>query len=200
LGAEGYGDSIVALDPSDLHVRSSISAAVAGVDDSDVGGAVMLQGDRGYVEGKSGYLYLIDWRRGKLLGRYDLKPFARNGGGIGTPTGDGSGIAVTSGTLANPWDDKHSTNDAGGDLVGLDMALHERYRLHSGYPIQGYAAFVRGVGFAALDQQLVAFESTTGAILWKGVLDDLTYASPTVVPSGVYEITNSGTVFAFGLP
>lgn len=200
LGAAGYGDSAVVLDPRTLQPRLHFSAAVPGVDDSDVGGAVMARDGRDYFEGKSGYLYVLDRKSGRLLKRFDFKPFARNGGGIGSPTGDENVVVASSGYIGNPWDKQHSSSDAGGDLVGFDRNLSVRFRLHSGYPIQGYAAFVPGVGFTALDQRLVAFDAKTGAILWNGPLDDLAYASPTVVPSGVYIVSNAGTVFAYGLP
>jgi hypothetical protein len=200
LGRDGFGDAIVALRARDLQVLWKVSAFVPNVDDSDVGGGVMLLDGRGYVVGKSGYLYVIEHKTGGLLARFDLKPFARNGGSIGTPTSDGNSIVVSTGELHSPWDNEHSMSSAGGDLIGLDAATHERYRLHSGYAVQGYAAFVRGIGFAALDRSLVAFDSTTGATLWKGALDDTAYASPTAVPSGVYEVTSRGTVFAYGLP
>lgn len=200
LGRTGYGDSIVALDTRDLRVRWKVSAFVPGVDDSDVGGGFMLLGNRGYIAGKSGYLYVIDTVTGRLTARFDLKPYARNGGSIGTPTTDGDVIVISSGELHNPWEDTRSMTNAGGDLVALDAAAHERYRLHSDYAIHGYAAFVHGVGFAALDRYLVGFDSRSGAILWKAPIDDVAYPSPIVVPSGVYQVTNAGTVFAYGFP
>jgi outer membrane protein assembly factor BamB len=57
---------------------------------------------------------------------------------------------------------------------------------------------VPGVGFIALDRHLVGFDAATGEELWSAELGDLAYASPVVVPSGVYAVTNSGDVFAFG--
>ena len=200
LGRDRFGDAIVAIDPATMHVSWKVSAFYPGVDDSDVGGGFMMLNGRGYVVGKSGYLYQIDQHTGKLIDRFDLKPFARNGGSIGTPTSDGNTIVVSSGELNSPWDDKRSVETAEADLVGLDADLKEHYRIHSGYAVHGYAAFVPGIGFAALDRSLLAFDSTNGAILWRGPLDATAYASPTIVPSGLYEVTNSGTVFAYGLP
>ena len=200
LGHDRYGDAIVAIDPETMHVFWKVSAFYPGVDDSDVGGGFMMLDGRGYVIGKTGYLYVVDQQSGKLLNRFDLKPWARNGGSIGTPTSDGNTIVVSSGELNSPWDEKRSLETAQADLIGLDAGLKEHYRIHSGYAVHGYAAFVRGIGFAALDRSLVAFDSSTGAILWRGPLDDTAYASPTIVPSGLYEVTNDGTVFAYGLP
>lgn len=200
LGGNGFGDAIVDLDPHDLHLIWHLPTAVPGVDDSDVGGGVTLIGDRAYVAGKSGYFYVMDRHTGKLVTRFDLAPYARNAGSIGTPTGDGDTIVITTGYLHNPWSAPFSLQTAGGDLVAYDRDLHERYRIHSQNTVVGYAAFVPGVGFTAQDRRLTAFDSITGAVLWRGVLDDTAYASPTVVPSGVYEVTNRGTVFAYGLP
>ncbi len=198
FGSDQYADSIVALDPRDLHLLWHVLDYVPGVDDSGVGGGVMILGNRGYAAGKTGYLYAVDRQTGRSIARFDLKPYQRNGGAIGTPTGDGNIVMSTTGELTNPW--TNSWEMAGGDLVALDLDLHERYRLHSNYAIHGHASFVRGVGFTALDRRLVAFDAGNGAILWRGVLDDVAYASPAVVPSGVYIVTNSGTVFAYGLP
>jgi outer membrane protein assembly factor BamB len=198
FGSDQYGDSIVGLDPRDLHLLWHVLDYVPGVDDSGVGGGVLILGDRGYAAGKTGYVYAVDRKAGKSLGRFDLKPYQRNGGPIGTPTSDGKIVMITTGELTSPW--TNSFEMAGGDMVALDLDLHERYRLHSNYAIHGHASFVRGVGFTTLDRRLVAFDAGNGTILWRGPLDDVAYASPAVVPSGVYIVTNSGTVFAYGLP
>jgi outer membrane protein assembly factor BamB len=198
LGGDLYGDSIVGLDPHDLHLLWHVLDFVPGVDDSGVGGGVMILGNHAYAAGKTGYFYRVDRTTGKSTGRFDLKPWARNGGSKGTPTGDGTFVMISSGELTNPW--TNSWERAGGDMVALDLDFHERYRLRSNYAIHGHASFVRGVGFTALDRRLVAFDSQNGTILWRGVLDDVAYASPAIVPSGVYIVTNSGSVFAYGLP
>jgi outer membrane protein assembly factor BamB len=200
LGKADYGDGIVALGAPDLHLAWHVPAFVPNVDDSDVGGGVMLLGTRAYVAGKSGYLYVIDRTTGTLVKRFDLNPYARNGGSIGTPTGDGRIVVVSTGYLTNPWDPPKTVETAGGDLVAYDLDFHERYRVHMDYTVMGYAAFVPGVGFTAQDRRLIAFDSETGTVLWSALLDDTAYASPAVVPSGLYEVTNSGTVFAYGMP
>lgn len=201
LGGNRFGDAIVNLDPAILHLNWHFPTFVPGVDDSDVGGGVMLLGDRGYVAGKSGYFYVLDRRTGHQTSRFDLRPYARNAGSIGTPTGDGTTIIIiTTGYLNNPWNSPYSLETAGGDLIAFDLDMHERFRIHSENVVVGYAAFVPGVGFTAQDRRLVAFDSATGDVLWRGLLDDFSYASPTVVPSGVYQVTNSGTVFAYSLP
>lgn len=194
LGAAAYGDSIVALTP-DLRLVWHASAAVPGVDDSDVGGGVALVGSRAYVAGKSGYLYELERGSGRILARRDLAPFARNGGSIGTPTGDGTVVLISGGNEKNP-DLVGST--AGSLLTAFDLAGRVRYRLHSNAVVNGYAAFVPGVGFTVLDRQLVAFDAASGEQLWSADVGAYAYASPVVVPSGVYAATDAGDVFAFG--
>jgi len=198
FGSDLYGDSIVGLDPRDLHLLWHVLDYVPGVDDDGVGGGVLIVGNRGYAAGKTGYFYAVDRNAGKLIGRLDLKPYQRNGGSIGTPTSDGRIVMITTGELTSPW--TNSFEMAGGDMVALDLDLHERYRLHSNYAIHGHASFVPGVGFTALDRRLVAFDSANGTVLWRGRLDDVAYASPAVVSSGVYIVSNSGIVYAYGLP
>lgn len=193
LGAAAYGDSIVALRP-DLRMVWHASAAVPGVDDSDVGGGVALIGPRAYVAGKSGYLYELERASGRVLARRDLAPFARNGGSIGTPTGDGTVLLISGG---NERDPDLVGSAAGSVLTGFDRTGRVLYRLHSASVVNGYAAFVPGVGFAVLDRQLVAFDAANGAKLWAADVGEYAYASPVVVPSGVYAVTNAGDVFAF---
>ncbi len=195
LGAAAYGDSIVALTPA-LKLVWHASAAVPGVDDSDVGGGVALAGSRAYVAGKSGYLYELDRASGRVVARRDLSPFARNGGSIGTPTGDGTVVLISGGNEKDP--DAVGTVTAGSVITAFDPAGRVRYKLHSRSVVNGYAAFVPGVGFAVLDRQLVAFDAAGGERLWSADLGEYAYASPVVVPSGVYAATNAGDVFAFG--
>lgn len=199
LGGADAGDSIVALSP-DLKLRWSVSAFFPGVDDSDVGGGVNVAGKHAYVAGKNGFLYELDRGTGATVRRTDLKPWARNGGSIGTPTGDGDTLVISTGELTNPWAETASAMTAGADLVGFDREGRERFRLHSGFAVKGYAAFVPGVGFAALDRDLVGFDSRDGRRLWSASIGDFAYPSPVVVPSGVYVANNNGGVFAFGLP
>lgn len=83
------------------------------VQDSDVGGGVAIVGGRAYVAGKSGYFYTLDRGDGRVLERHDLNPFARNGGSIGTPPGDGTVLLIGSGPKRNP--------DSAGDSAGSVM-------------------------------------------------------------------------------
>jgi polyvinyl alcohol dehydrogenase (cytochrome) len=194
LGAAAYGDSIVALTPS-LRMLWHASAAVPGVDDSDVGGGVVLAGPRAYVAGKSGYLYELERASGRIAARRDLAPWARNGGSIGTPTGDGTMLAISGGEQRNP---DVAGSEAGSVVTAFDPRGRVLYQLHSKSVVSGYAAFVPGLGFLVLDRELVAFDATSGERRWSAGLGDFAYASPVVVPSGVYAVSNAGDVFAFG--
>jgi outer membrane protein assembly factor BamB len=192
--AVGYGDSIVALSPS-LRLRWHASARVPGVEDSDVGGGVVLDGERAHVAGKSGYLYDLDTRSGEIVRRIDLAPWARNGGSIGTPTGDGTVLVVSGGEKSDPA----RPSAPGCVITAFDKAGRALYHMETDNPVTGYAAFVPGVGFIVLDRRLVAFDARTGEVLWDSPLGDLGYASPVVVPSGLYAVNNVGDVFAFEL-
>jgi hypothetical protein len=194
LGGGDGGDSIVALSRS-LKTVWQTSAKVDGVDDSDVGGGVALAGRYAYVAGKSGYLYQLERANGRIVRRTDLAPWGRNAGSIGTPTGDGSVLVISGGEYSNP----EAPRTPGCIITGWGPDGTERYRFTSAYPVHGYAAFVTGVGFLALDRAIVAFDARTGDKLWSQELGDTSYASPVVVPSGVYVVTNGGDVNAFGL-
>ena len=188
------GDSIVALSRS-LKTVWQTSAKVEGLKDSDVGGGVALAGRYAYVAGKSGYLYKLDRSNGQILRRTDLMPWERDAGSIGTPTGDGSVLVISGGEYSDP----DGRRTPGCIITGWDPDGSARYRFTSTYPVHGYAAFVTGVGFIMLDRQIVAFDARTGEQLWSEEMADFSYASPIVVPSGVYAVTNPGDVHAFGL-
>jgi len=190
-----YGDSIVALTP-DLRMRWHVSTRAPGIEDSDVGGGVAVLGQHAYVSSKRGYFYELDRTNGRVRARDDSEPFARNGGGIATPTGDGTVLLVSGGEKSD------SAKDAEPGAVvtafGLDGAV--KYRMESERPLTRYAAFVAGVGFIALDRRLIAFDAASGATLWSAPLGDFAYAAPVVVSSGVCAANDAGDVFAFAPP
>jgi len=66
--------------------------------------------------------------------------------------------------------------------------------------IPGSAAVVPGVAFVSMNGALYALSIGTGATLWSYSYGADTYASPAIVPSGVYVADASGRVYAFGLP
>ena len=151
-----------------------------------------------YVAGKSGLLSALDPNTGLVSWTYDFKPYARNGGGIGTPTGDGTMIMVSGGKVT-------AGTPPGCTIGAFDLAGTPLYMLHAADEVTGAAAFVPGIGFLGLDQALVAFDSYTGATLWTSPnLGATMHASPAVVRSGVYIATLKGIITVFspnaGLP
>jgi polyvinyl alcohol dehydrogenase (cytochrome) len=193
-GAE-YGDSVVAL-TRDLRLLWRVSTRMPGVNDSDVGGGVALHGGRTYVAAKNGYLYAIDRTNGRVLRKTDLAPWGREAGSTGTPTGDGTMVIISGGEHTNPEVDPKGADSI---VAAFDHDGRELYRLTSATVVAGYAAFVPGIGFMALDRRLVAFDARTGAELWSADLGEPAYPSPVVVASGVYVVNNIGDVQAFGL-
>jgi len=145
---------------------------------------------------KSGIFYAVDRASGNVAWSRNLHPWIPSGGAIGTATGDGTMILVTGGELSDP-----SLHDPPGCTVSaFDLAGTSLYTFQANYVVKGYAAFVPGLGFIGLDHTLVAFDAHTGAkLLSSGDLGANLYASPAIVPSGVYTATFAGDVMAFSL-
>jgi outer membrane protein assembly factor BamB len=192
--ASSFGDAVVSLAPSSLATNWLAHAYDPSGYDEDVGGAVNVAGAQAYVATKSGIFYAVDRASGNVAWSRNLHPWIPGGGAIGTATGDGTMILATGGELSDP-----SANDPPGCTVSaFDLAGNPLYTLSAGYVVRGYAAFVPGIGFIGLDRALVAFDARTGARLWSsGDLGADMYASPAVVPSGVYAATFAGDVTAF---
>ncbi len=66
-------------------------------------------------------------------------------------------------------------------------------------PISGSASINDGIVYTPLDKSFVALDLATGAVLWQYANGFAAYASPAVVPSGVYFANNGGQVFAFAV-
>jgi outer membrane protein assembly factor BamB len=170
--------------------------------DTDVGGGLMIRNGVGYVETKSGTDYALNLATGASLWHStnpELMPYTPGAGSIGTPTGDGNMVIFSSGEL-------NSTPTSGSNMVAYSLNSdgtpnNALYALTSQQAVQsGYVAFVPGIGISALDQNMIAFDSTTGQRLWTSpqTADDF-YASPAVVPSGIYNADMSGNVYAYQL-
>ncbi|MDE2571384.1 MAG: PQQ-binding-like beta-propeller repeat protein, partial [bacterium] len=216
-GAQTYQDSVLALEPSTLTLSVQVGGATTydgASEDEDVGGGQLIWGGNLYFEGKNGNYY------GYSLLTPNGPPFIHtkvNGnivpgnGAIWTPTTDGSVIAVSSG---------YNTCATGNGCFNMDLDL---------FPVGGgsktcsftesnpelfsYAAFVKGIGFAALDNDIPAGGASAAPtfiafddgchILWQASPTDLLgyfYAGPAVVPSGVYAVDNLGDVYSWKLP
>jgi outer membrane protein assembly factor BamB len=196
-GGNGYGQSVVALTPT-LNLRWHLPTMMPGGSDADVGGGVVLDEatPQAHVLSKHGFYYVIDRITGKAISHRDLHPWGPDAGSVMTPTGDGEIRLLNAGERVQGT----RTEDAHTEYFGIDRNGKTAYRFASNTAYYGAAAFVRGVGFLPLARELVAFDAESGERLWSAALADFSYASPIVVPSGVYEATLSGDVFAFGLP
>jgi outer membrane protein assembly factor BamB len=185
-----FGDASVALG-TNLGVKWVAHAFDPSGHDEDVGGGMNVANPLAYVTGKTGLLYALDRSSGLVVWTHDFTPWIRGAGGVGTPTGDGTMIIASGGELTQ--------NDPAGCNVGaFDLSGNPLYTLHATFVVKGAAAFVPGVGFLGLDHALVAFDAHSGATLWSsGDLGADMYASPAVVPSGVYTATFTGDVLAF---
>jgi outer membrane protein assembly factor BamB len=188
----GAQDAVVAINPA-LKTRWATPAQSPDGADEDVGGGAMIRGELVYVEGKSGRLYALDRRTGGTKWTADVHADTPGGGGFATPAGDGTVLVVNSGDGASQPEERTK-------LVAFDVAGRERYEIDQhtvSTPSLG-ASFVRGVGFAAIDKAIVAFDAQTGATLWTYRTADAFYAVPAIVSSGIYTVDLSGNVYAFG--
>jgi outer membrane protein assembly factor BamB len=150
----------------------------------------MLFGGYAYAETKSGVVYAVNRANGSLLWQMNLHPLIPGVGGVGTPTSDQTVpiVIFSSGLVA-----------AGCNLVAFDLAGNIKYTIPSTREQRGYVAFIPGIGFTPLDKTIAAFDSGSGTMLWSHATADAFYASPAIVPSGLYDVDLSGNVYAFGM-
>jgi outer membrane protein assembly factor BamB len=188
------GNALIALNPDGSlawshQVENSIS-------DDNFGGASLLVGGRVIAMSKDGYLYVVDRASGTLITRRQLNALDLYGG-LSSPSIVGSTLLVGSGYLTDPY----VNQVPGGRIYGLDAtSLQEKWHIDTSNPVSGYAAISGGgVAFVDLDDHIDALNPTTGTILWSYKLSTYAYASPTVVPSGVYTADTNGNIYAFGL-
>jgi hypothetical protein len=225
---DGLEDSVIQLDPTTSDATPNFTIATFdgqylagwgpgpnGGNDEDVGGGEMLWGGNLYFEGKNGRFYGYSQTTGgaafidQLLNTSGVPSM----GAIWTPTTDGNVVAAESGynTMTPQFSSEiHlftlGTNGDRCQIATTNSALYS------------YAAFVNGVGFTGLDNQVpngtpdggangpapefVAFGDNCN-ILWKAVDSDVLayfYAGPAIVPSGLYAIDDMGNVYAWKLP
>jgi outer membrane protein assembly factor BamB len=179
-----------------LQLRWSFKANQAIGPDEDVGGGIMLLGNTAYAETKSGIAYALNMQTGAPQWVANMHPLTPGVGGVGTPTGDGTMVIFSSGGLLNTGG---NLNTDGSNQTAFDLSGNPKYTIHTNREQRGYVAFISGIGFTPLDKTIAAFDSGTGATLWSYPSVDTFYASPAIVPSGLYDVDLSGNVYAFGL-
>lgn len=210
----GYQDSVVQLDPETMAPTTYVVPTWDGGADEDVGGGEMLWGGTMYFAAKNGYYYGFSQLATNVpLFKTLINTYSSPGGagGISTPATDGSVIAVSSG-----YNQGNYQSDL--DVFALGSGTIKCKLRATNSNLWSYAAFVKGIGFTPLDNQLpvgavqdpvsgpapwfVAFDESCN-ILWKANPTDILqffYAGPAVVPSGVYAVDLGGNVYAWKLP
>jgi outer membrane protein assembly factor BamB len=192
LHTPATSNAIVALDTSGNLVWD-YNAATPTVDDDIGGGETIVDG---YVVAldKNGILYCLStaghlaWsKRIGFLGGY---------GGVATPATDGATIVVSAGYQSDPT--MHAI--PGGKLEAFDRSGNAKWSVTTEHNIFGAAAISNGVVLSPLDESLVALDLATGKTLWSYAMSSEAYASPAIVPSGIYAVDNSGDIYAFTLP
>jgi len=164
--------------------------------DDDFGGGVLLMHGEAIATNKNGVLYDLDAGSGGLIWSSHLGPVAGYGS-IGTPTSDGRIIAASGGYASEPQAD----GSGQGLLFGLNTSGRIVWtRNTTQRPITSYVAINNGIGYATLDNQIVALDLLTGATLWSYTTKNVIAGGAVVVPSGVYVTDSGGNTYAFCLP
>ena len=187
-------DAVVAMQPNGTTIWSY--PPVDPIRDDDFGGGPLLNNGQVFAAGKNGYLYDLDAATGALI--WSLQLGQVDGyGPIGTPTTDGSMLVISSGYASDPT---KTAGAPGGGLDGVTPGGALVWRIPTRYPVFGYAAIANGIAFADLDSTIAAVDVTTGSRLWSYAASATFYASPAVVPSGLYSVDLNGNVYAFSWP
>lgn len=215
LHNDGYFDGVVQIDPGTLQPTSAFIQTYATNPlekdpDSDVGGGVLLWNGDLYFTGKSGYYYGYPAYQPNLPLFPPVLVTLHNPpdgfGGIGTPTTDGNVIAVSSGRNGSGFESNLDVFPVGSGVQRCSISATNSM-------LFSYVAWVPGIGFTPLDNQVpsgqstaapafVAFDDTCN-IVWKANPTDVVqffYSGPAVVASGVYAIDVAQNVYAWKLP
>ncbi len=187
-------NGVVRLDANGSPLWENPIAMYAASDD-DVGSGILVTGSDEIAMSKNGSLYDFDKTSGAqkwktAIGRLD------GYGGSSSPGTDGSTIVVGGGYLADPT----KSSAPGGTLVGLDRGGGVAWTKKLATAYLGGAAIAKGIAFVPVDGALDGLALGSGSVLWSVPLSSASYASPALVPSGLYEADLSGDVYAFALP
>lgn len=212
FNADGLTDAVLGFNPTSFVPTTFMVRTHLQNYDEDVGGGELIWGGNLYFTGKNGFFYGYSLTSGTPLFAPTQMNFYPQGGagGISTPTTDGNVMTASS-----------------GDNLGNYQSDLDCYHVGSGTPftkiqatnssIYSYAAYVNGLGFIGIDNQLpigtppgangpqpafVAFDDSC-TIVWRAPANQTRsffYAGPAVTQSGVYAIDNAGNVYAWKLP
>lgn len=164
--------------------------------DDDFGGGVLLGSRSAIALNKNGTIFSASRSDGSI--NWQTKVGVLDGyGGPATPSSDGNTIVVGAGYRTDPT---MTTGNPGGILTGLDTNGNVLWTTYSQTPIFGSVSLANGLGFTGIDSSLVALDIRTGHPAWSAPLGATMYASPAVVPSGIYVIDDVGDITALALP
>jgi polyvinyl alcohol dehydrogenase (cytochrome) len=164
--------------------------------DDDFGGGAMINNGQVFIADKNGFFYDLDAASGQQIWGTQLTT-TDGYGPIGTATTDGAVLVMTMGYKSDPT---KTVGPPGGGLAGLDPSGKILWQIRTLYGVAGYAAIANGIAFVNLDSSVTALDPETGTKLWSHAGPDVFYASPAIVPSGLYAADQGGNVYAFSLP
>lgn len=164
--------------------------------DDDFGTNVLLSGSDAIATNKNGTMFDFDAATGTV--RWSLPIGTLDGyGPVGSASTDGHTIVTDAGYLTDPT---VNVSSPGARIVGLDRGGTRLWSLTTTTEDRGNTPIAGGVAFAAVDGTLMALDARSGTHLWSAPLGGPVYASPAVIPSGVYIASSAGVVTAFALP
>ena len=194
--------------PGTAYSNSAVKLSTAGavlwshneanpLSDDDFGTSLMIFGSSAYASDKNGLFYAFDLASGTI--QWSVRLGSLNGyGAVGSPATDGTTIVTDGGYVHDPTS---TPVDPGGLVYGLSRATGKVvWKIQTDDEVRGNTPIANGVAFVSMNEGLFALNEATGATLWSFPFANTTYASPAIVPSGVYDADQGGTVYAFGLP
>lgn len=202
----------VALDATGTQLGWTYTAINDSYIDDDTGSGVLLTGGNAVFMNKNGTLYAVNEQTGAKAWSTALGA-ADGNGGFATPTSDGVTIYAAAGYIkdgasAQPIKDcdstkripvTHAISGYYSKLYAIDQYGAVIWSRQMTVRLDGYVALTGGMGFAGLDDQMLALDSATGKVLWSFTSPNASNfeASPVVVPSGLYAADMGGVVYAF---
>jgi len=194
---DNQSNSVVALSPQTGSVIWVSNILEPQTNDNDDGAGGALWGGSYYTQSKNGNFYIIDSATGLVQAKIPdgLSLYS----GAASPITDGKHVIVSSGNRV-PLTLLPSGSD-GGLFYGFDMSGHQDWEVAtSNWPVYEMS-MVNGMVLAGMDNRLSILDASTGAQLWSYPFSrpaDHMWSPPVVVPSGLYAVTASGQLFAFG--